>query len=52
MRKLTAGEIQVAAKRIADSWLAGYSLKNARKICAEVRKLLKDEELRRKAKRI
>ena len=48
MRKLTAGEIKTAAKRIADSWMAGYSLKNAKKISLEVRRLLKAEELRRK----
>ena len=49
MRKFTQGEIKSAAKRIADSWLAGYSLKNAKKISLEVRRLLLAEEQRRKA---
>ena len=48
MRKLTALEIKTAAKRIADSWLTGYSLKNAKKISLEVRRLLVAEDQRRK----
>ena len=46
MKKLPTGEIKSIAKKIADSWLAGYSLKNAKKISLEVRRLLKAEELR------
>jgi len=50
MRKMKDGEIKSAAKRIADSWLAGYSLENAKRIAAEVKQLLLAEDERRKVK--
>ena len=51
MRRMQKLEIKQEAKRIADSWLAGYSLKNAKKISLEVRRLLKAEDLRRKTEK-
>jgi len=49
MRKLTAGEIKTAAKRITDSYLAGYGLQNAKKVALTVRQLLLKEQKRREA---
>ena len=48
MRKMKEDEIKFAAKNIADSWLAGYSLPNAKKIVKEVKRILLAEENRRK----
>ena len=47
MKRMKPPEIKSVAKRIADSWLAGYSLWNAKKIALEVRRLLRAEEQRR-----
>ena len=41
-------EIKLAAQKIANSWLAGYSLPNAKKIVREVKRVLLAEENRRK----
>jgi len=48
MRKMAEVEIKTTAKHIVDSWLAGYSLPNAKKISQQVKRLLLEEENRRK----
>ncbi len=48
MRRMKSREIKDIAKKVADRWLAGYSLKNAKKIALEVRRLLLAEDTRRK----
>lgn len=48
MLKMNEDKIKFEAKKIADSWLAHYSLQNAKKIVREVRRFLLAEEQRRK----
>ena len=48
MRKMKEDEIKHATKKIADAWLAGFSLSNAKKIAMEVKRVLMAEENRRK----
>lgn len=48
MKNLTAETIRFDARRKYQAWIAGYGLKNAKKVHAEMGRLLRGEEKRRK----
>ena len=48
MKRMSKTEVKQKAKQITNSWLAGYSLHNAKQISLEVRRLLLAEQSRRK----